>query len=203
MSNTQHLVYIHGLNSNANATKGQLLDDYCQQHHPHITVHRPDLNTSPENAIAMLQALVDKHPNMGIVGSSLGGFYANILVNLTGKKAVLLNPSMHSGDSLKRFFEDFDSLPDDHVGHVTPDGWAITKADINWLVANRPEKSAYPDNILLMVKTGDDLLDYQEAVDYFCQSGVDKSQLIIEEGGDHQMSDFDSKLARVVQFLFG
>ena len=200
----QHLVYLHGLNSNEHAQKGQLLDDYCQKHHSHITVHRPNLNLSPDKAIQKLQTLINQYPHIGMVGSSLGGFYANLLVNLTGKKAVLLNPSIDSGNSLKRFFaDDFDSLPNDYVGHTTPDGWQITKSDIHWLMANRPTTSSYPQNLLVIVKKGDELLNYQETVDYFSQQGVDKHQLIIEEGGDHRMSDFDTKLAQVVQFLFG
>lgn len=205
MPNTHHLIYLHGLDSNEHATKGQMLDDYCQQHCPHIQVHRPNLNASPDKVIAMLQTLINKHENTGMVGSSLGGFYANLLVNLTGKKAVLLNPSVHSGNSLKRFFaENFDALPDDYIGHTTPDGWQITKADIQWLVANRPDKSAYPDNLLVIVKKGDELLDYQQAVNYFSQNSTkNNANIIIEEGGDHRMSDFHTKLPQVIEFLFG
>ena len=70
-------------------------------------------------------------------------------------------------------------------------------------MANRPTTSSYPQNLLVIVKKGDELLNYQETVDYFSQQGIDKHQLIIEEGGDHRMSDFDTKLAQVVQFLFG
>ena len=125
------IVYIHGLDSNPNAEKAQKLKDFCAKNFPQIHVVAPDLNRSPNESIALIQEIIAKDPNTGLVGSSLGGFYGNILANLTGKKTVLLNPSVHSGTSLKRFFgEDFDSLPDDYVGHVTPDGWHISKKDI-------------------------------------------------------------------------
>lgn len=197
------IVYIHGLDSNPNAEKAQKLKNFCAEYFPQITVIAPDMNCSPKEAIARVQAIIAQNPNTGLVGSSLGGFYGNLLVNMTGKKAVLLNPSVHTGESLKRFFgEDFDSLADDYVGHITPDGWHITKKDIAWLVANRPEKSLYPQNLLVILKKGDELLNYQDAVDYFSQPNA-QSHIIVEDGGDHRMSDFETKLPQIVQFLFG
>lgn len=156
------IVYIHGLDSNPNAEKAQKLKDFCAKYFPQIKVVAPDLNRSPNESIALIQEIIAKDPNTGLVGSSLGGFYGNILANLTGKKTVLLNPSVHSGTSLKRFFgEDFDGLPDDYIGHVTPDGWHISKKDIEWLVANRPEQSLNPQNLLVILKKGDELLNFQ------------------------------------------
>jgi len=42
-----NIVYTHGLDSDANSTKGLLLERYCKEHCPDITVLRPDLNKSP------------------------------------------------------------------------------------------------------------------------------------------------------------
>lgn len=201
------LLYIHGLDSNANAEKGKLLEQFCAVHFPHINVVRPDLNVAPAEAMARLQAIIAADPDTGLVGSSLGGFYATLASNLTGKRAVLINPSTHVGESLKRFFPDnFANLPADYVGHTTPDGWAITKAHIEWLIDHRPKRATFADKILLLVKTGDELLDYREAVEYFSQSAAEQNgqcHIIIEEGGDHRMSDFASKRAQIIQFLFG
>ncbi|MFW2177873.1 MULTISPECIES: YqiA/YcfP family alpha/beta fold hydrolase [unclassified Moraxella] len=197
------IVYIHGLDSNANASKANQLRTFCAKHFPQIEVVVPDLNCSPQLAIERIKAIIATNADTGLVGSSLGGFYATILSNMTGKKAVLLNPSVQSGESLKRFFgEDFDSLAEDYVGHTTPDGWAITKKDIEWLVEHCPTQASYPERLLVIVKKGDELLDYQKAVDFFSQKD-NQSHLIIEEGGDHRMSDFETKLPQVVQFLFG
>ena len=197
------LVYIHGLDSSPNAEKAQKLQAFCAHHFSQINVITPNLNRAPNEAMALLQEIVAQDPNTGLVGSSLGGFYANILCNLTGKRTVLINPSVHSGQSLKRFFgADFASLADDYVGHITPDGWHITKQHIEWLVNNRPNKSLYPHNVLVIVKKGDELLNYQDAVDYFSQDHA-QSHIIIEDGGDHRMSDFETKLQQIMQFLFG
>ncbi|WP_290000498.1 YqiA/YcfP family alpha/beta fold hydrolase [Faucicola atlantae] len=98
------LVYIHGLDSNANAAKGTQLKQFCAEYFPHINVVCPDLNVAPAEAIKRLQAIIADDPDTGLVGSSLGGFYATIVSNLTAKRAVLINPSTNVGESLKRFF---------------------------------------------------------------------------------------------------
>ena len=117
------------------------------------------------------------------------------------QKTVLLNPACNTGNSLKRFLAKILTvLPDDFVGHTTPDGWTITKTDINWLVANRPDKSLNPQDVLVILKKGDELLNYQDAVAYFSQQDA-QSHIIVEDGGDHRMTDFETKLEQVVQFF--
>lgn len=205
------IIYIHGLNSDHTAEKGKLLDEFCQKYFPQIKVHRPNLNHSPEQVEKLLKDLIAKDENTGLVGSSLGGFFATLLLNQqganeTGKKAVLLNPSMTPHDSLKRFFPEegktFDELPNDFVAMTTDGGWQMTKADILWLEKHHQTKAKHPENILLIVKKGDELLDYQDSVNFFSQNGH-QSHIIIEDGGNHRMDDYATKLAQTVQFLFG
>ncbi len=54
-----NLIYIHGLDSDANSTKGLLLEKYCQRYHPDITVLRPDLNKSPAQVREQLLSLIE------------------------------------------------------------------------------------------------------------------------------------------------
>ena len=82
-----NIVYVHGLDSDANSTKGLLLDQYCQKHHPEITVYRPDLNQSPEQVFSYLTELVTQLSNdskVVLVGSSLGGYFSTLVSNETG-----------------------------------------------------------------------------------------------------------------------
>ena len=204
------IVYIHGLNSDHNAEKGKLLDEFCQKHFPQITVHRPNLNHSPAKVEQLLKDLIAKDNDTGLVGSSLGGFFVNLMANETGKKAVLLNPSMYPHESLKRFFPEegktFNDLPNDYVAMTTDTGWEMTKSDILWLEQHHQKAAKHPENMLIIVKKGDEVLNYQDAVDFFSQDPSRKngqSHLIIEDGGDHRMTDFATKLPQVVQFLFG
>jgi predicted esterase YcpF (UPF0227 family) len=47
-----------------------------------------------------------------------------------------------------------------------------------------------------MVQTGDEVLDYQQAVDKF-----QNCRLIVEPGGDHSFKGFDEKLPIIAAFL--
>ena len=55
------------------------------------------------------------------------------------------------------------------------------------------------DTVLL--KQGDDLLDYRVSEHYFRQQQV--ANIIVEADGDHRMSDFFIKIPQVIHFLFG
>ena len=108
-----NLIYIHGLDSDANSTKGLLLEKYCQHHHPDITVLRPDLNKSPAQVREQLLSLIDglnnskdeqtESPNTVLVGSSLGGYFSTLISNQIGCPALLLNPSIQPHVTLQRF----------------------------------------------------------------------------------------------------
>lgn len=198
------IIYVHGLNSSHLAMKGNLLKDYCAKNFPEITVHCPNLNVSPDKVVEILDNLIAKDPqNTGLVGSSLGGFFSMIMANKTGCKTVLLNPSTNPAKSLTRFYQgDLASLADDTVLHKTQTGWDITKADLTWLANNRPESAKFPENFLVMLKKGDETIPYEIAVEYFSQPNK-QSHIVIDEGGDHRMTDFETKLGQVVQFLFG
>lgn len=197
------IIYVHGLNSSHLAMKGTLLKDYCAKYFPEINVHCPNLNVSPEKVVAILDELIAKDPKTGLVGSSLGGFFSIIMANKTGCKAVLLNPSTNPAKSLTRFYDgDLASLPEYSVLHKTDTGWDITKADLTWLANNRPQSTKIPENFLVMLKKGDETIPYEIAVEYFSQPNK-QSHIVIDEGGNHRMTDFDTKLGQIVQFLFG
>ena len=82
-----NLIYIHGLDSDANSTKGMLLEKYCQRHHPDINVLCPDLNKSPQDVFDKLISLVEEwgsDSKVMFVGSSLGGYFSTLVSNHTG-----------------------------------------------------------------------------------------------------------------------
>ena len=61
-----NVIYIHGLDSDANSTKGKLLEDYCRQYHSDITVLRPDLNKTPDKVFSQILSLIDSLDNKTI-----------------------------------------------------------------------------------------------------------------------------------------
>lgn len=192
------IIYVHGLHSNANATKGNLLRDYCATHYPHITVHTPDLNWQPEKVLAILRDLIAQDRETVLIGSSLGGFFSTLLHNEFGVKAVLLNPSTQPYCTLARFFpENWRDLPDDFAANdPKATTWHMTAGDLKWFEKQRPEQIRQPEKLFLLVGTADDVIDYRIATEYY--RGV---KMDITEGGDHRMTDFAEKLPQVFAFI--
>ena len=91
-----HIIYAHGFRSSAKSRKATQLGDYLQTHHPEVRYLALDLSFRPTQAISQLQwHCLGKAPEtLTIVGSSLGGFYAVVLAEKLGCRAVLLNPSI-------------------------------------------------------------------------------------------------------------
>lgn len=189
------LIYIHGLNSNSASAKGQMLEDWCSIHRPDIRVVRPDLNLPPKQVMQLLGDLIAQDSHTGVVGSSLGGFYATACVAKHGVRAVLVNPSVRPFERFKRFFAQGETE------YLTETGWRVTPDqldDLRLLFQPVPPK---PDRILVLLKQGDEVLDYREAEGYFSQDAA-QSALIVEPGGDHFMHDMDSKIPLIINFLF-
>ncbi len=200
-----NIVYVHGLDSDANSTKGLLLDEYCQQHHPEITVHLPDLNQAPEQVFSYLTKLVtelSKDSKVVLVGSSLGGYFSTLVSNETGCAALLVNPSTQPHITLQRFEEDkgADTLKtDDNQNmtlHTTEGGWAITKSDLQWFAQHQLLSVVHPSQVKVMLKKGDELLDANLSAAFYKHHGV---TVIAQEGGDHRFSDFAEHLLEVIK----
>lgn len=191
------LIYIHGLDSSCHAAKGMALQQHCQIHHPDIKVLRPDLNKKPQQVLDNLLALIAKDKKTLLVGSSLGGFFATLCSNQTGVRTVLLNPSTQPYESLKRFGN---SPNPDKVIYTTTGGWQITIADLQWFKRMKQTIPTHPNQLMVLLKTGDEVLDYHLAQDYYSQSQA-QCHVVVETGGDHGISDFKEKIPMVMQFL--
>lgn len=208
-----NLIYIHGLDSDANSTKGMLLEKYCQHHHPDINVLRPDLNKSPQDVFDKLISLVEEwgsDSKVVFVGSSLGGYFSTLVSNHTGCAALLLNPSTQPHVTLQRFAHDLllnndsnegqgeDKLPKNQILYTTTGGWDITSADLQWFADHQLSEIHYPKKIAVFIKEGDELLNPELSKAFYQQQG---STVILQAGGDHRFSDFGEQLPMVINML--
>lgn len=208
-----NLVYIHGLDSDANSIKGQLLENYCQKHYPDIKVHRPDLNQPPELVFSYLTDLVtrlNKDGKTALVGSSLGGYFSTLVSNHTGCSALLLNPSTQPHITLRRFYDE--NLKDKNIDtshldketlytstlYTTTGGWNITLKDLEWFAEHKLSTVQYPNQVVALIKEGDELLDANLSADFYRQPGA---KVIMQAGGDHRFSDFAEHLPEVLAIL--
>ena len=182
------IVYIHGFNSSPASSKAGALQQALAQRGRAREFIAPALPRSPAAAATLLEDLVRKHPDASLIGSSLGGFYATSLAERSGVRAVLVNPAVRPYELL--------------VGQVgrqqnfhTGEAYDFTAQHVAELRALEVD-SITPERYLLLVETGDEVLDYRHAVERYRGA----RQLVIE-GGDHGCSDFASYLDTVLAFV--
>lgn len=89
------LLYIHGFASSGNSGTAAEI----QQLLPETKVYSPDLPIDPNEAYDMLCKLVDEEEIDVVVGTSMGGMFANLLNSVP---TVLVNPSFHVSHSMRK-----------------------------------------------------------------------------------------------------
>ena len=208
-----NIIYIHGLDSDANSTKGILLESYCQQYDTDITVYRPDLNSAPAQVFEQLVRLVtelNKEDKTVLVGSSLGGYFSTLVSNHTGCPALLLNPSTQPHVTLQRFANELlldsdsgeddseDNVPENQIFHTTAGGWDITSADLQWFAEHQLVSIDYPHKIAVLLKEGDELLNAKLSKDFYQAHGA---TVTVQTGGDHRFTDFGKQLPMAISTL--
>ena len=162
------------------------------------TEHRfvcPQLPASPASAMALACEFVedrgDPARDWAVIGSSLGGFYATHLAERYGCRAALLNPAVRPEADLGA-----------HVGVLTAfhgdEPFEFKPEYLDELAALRVERITRPERYFLLVRTGDEVLDWREAV--ACYGGA--AQYVLG-GGDHGWVDFDDEVPSVLKFADG
>lgn len=192
------LIYLHGLDSDANAIKAQMVDGYCQEHYPDMEVIRPDLNRTPDDVVALLTGLIGDGKDVVLMGSSLGGYFATLMSDKLGVPAVLLNPSIRPDLSFRRFLSEYYAKQDlfaDTVIYKTTGGWDICYGDLAWFEHHRLQVVAGA-KLSVFLCLGDELLDAAASQAFYEQKG---SKVVTISGGDHRISDFDRYVGQVMQ----
>ncbi|MEC7120487.1 MAG: YqiA/YcfP family alpha/beta fold hydrolase [Pseudomonadota bacterium] len=193
------LIYIHGFNSDSQSAKGRMLREWAAQHRPELRVQCPDLNQPPEQVMALLDQLIQQDPQTALVGSSLGGFFATACVARHGVRAVLINPAVRPFERFLRYFQPFD--PADQIGHTTAGGWQVRRSDLDQLRTLFEPTPVHPERILVLLKQGDEVLDYRVAEAHYSQDAA-QCPMIVEPDGDHFMHDMGDKIPLMMDFLF-
>ncbi len=127
---------------------------------------------------------------MGLIGSSLGGYYALNLAVRFDLPAVLVNPAVSAHLDLAKH-------QGEHVHPYTGEQFEVGEEQLAALAELhvQPQANEY-QKILLLVQTGDETLDYQKAC-----AQLSKARRIIEYGGDHSFTHFERWLPEIIRFL--
>lgn len=183
------IVYLHGFNSTPASGKARQLGAYMAGIGREADYRCPQLPNSPREAIALVEAELESHAGpLTLVGSSLGGFYATHLAEKHGCKAVLVNPAVHAHVLMR-------GARGPQTNWHTGEKWQFTEAHLAELAALDVPAITRPERYLLLVQTGDEVIDYRDAVAYYAGA-----RQIVEQGGDHGFAGFERHLQTILDF---
>jgi uncharacterized protein len=184
------LIYIHGFNSSPASHKANVLRERLRALGRESEFSSPALSDVPSSAIELLKSEIALYPTgrITLVGSSLGGYYATYLAEALGLRAVLVNPAISPHEGLRAYLGPQQNL-------YTGQTYQLTEQHLCELHALEVEKPTCLERYYLMVTTGDEVLDYNEAVRKF--KGA--KQLVVQ-GSDHGFSDFAHYIDSVLEF---
>lgn len=179
------IVYLHGFNSSPGSHKAQVLGRYLAERGLASHYACPALPPRASAALARIEPLLESETCL--VGSSLGGFYATWLAERRGLRAVLINPAIEPHAGLRAFLGPQRNL-------YTGERYVLTEEHLReWERLYLPQVT--PSRYLLLVETGDEVLDYRQAVRRY-----EGCEQIIVEGGDHSLQSFPRQLPRILSF---
>jgi predicted esterase YcpF (UPF0227 family) len=184
------LVYLHGFISSPQSRKAVMLGDYLRNVVSGIRYSVPELHHRPKRAIEQIAAAVEgvAPGDLTLVGSSLGGFYATVMAERLGCKAALLNPTVHPHTHFTRYLGPQRNL-------YTGESFELTMDHVTDLRMLDPKCITKPERYWLFVETGDEVLDYREAVAFY--AGALHS---VTRGGDHAFTTFPEHVPDIVEW---
>jgi predicted esterase YcpF (UPF0227 family) len=175
---TTHLLYLHGFRSSPQSAQARQTAAYVAP--------------SPRAAMDLVAQGIAHWPGaaMGVVGSSLGGFYASWVAQHKGCRSVLLNPAVHPARDLERYIGEQTAWHDPAERfYFKPDYIDELRAlDISGQAPAAPE--------MAIIAKGDEVLDWREMV-----ARYPHAQQVVQEGGEHALANFSDYLPRVAAFL--
>jgi predicted esterase YcpF (UPF0227 family) len=191
-----HLLYLHGFRSSPASAKARQTLAWMRTHAPSVHCSCPQLPPSPAEAVELLHAEVARWraqgatPNrIGLIGSSLGGFYATRMAQDIGCRAVLVNPAVDPARQLAEYIGELRSYHGDDVFFFRPEH----VAQLRMLHAGPLQR---PRQLLVFVAEGDEVLDPKEMATRYAQT-----RLRLLPGGDHALSDYPDHLPEVMRFM--
>ena len=160
---------------------------------PDLHFECPQLPPSPTEAFALIDRLTSgwRASNTVVMGSSLGGFYATALAEKKrGCRAVLLNPAVDPARDLASY------IGEQSCWQSPEDRFFFRAEFIDELRALAQGPLADPQRYRVVIAKGDELLDWREM-----QARYVGAEILLLEGSDHGLSDFEEHLPFVTAQL--
>jgi predicted esterase YcpF (UPF0227 family) len=183
------IIYLHGFNSSPQSGKAQHLKQYLDGQGKGAEFACPQLPHRPDRAVAVVEAEIVRHPKekITLVGSSLGGFYATWLAEKHGVRAVLINPAIDPHVGLRAYLGPQQAFQGGERYELTQEHLRKWKEFFLTRV--------HPERYLLLVETGDEVLDYRAAVRKY-----KGAKQVVVQGGDHSLASFPEQIPLILEF---
>ena len=172
-------IYLHGFNSGGTSSKARRLRALLAPVpvlSPTYPVHqaRAAVDFLRDYIAAALRDQASDAP-LVLIGSSLGGFYAQYLAPEFDTRIVLINPSLRPDITLLR------SIGPNH-NEATGEDYTLSADEVHALGEYRVPACDPRIPALLLLDTGDELLDYRVAEAAYRECG----KTIVYAGGNHR-----------------
>jgi len=183
------IIYIHGFGGSGLGVKATIF----RKHFIGSDFLAPSISYVPDLAIQTLEELIETfikkyQTRVGLIGSSLGGYYAIYLSNKYNIKSVLINPSTKPIETL-------DKSRGYAPNFYDQSSFEWSKAHLEML-KKYEVKDINEELYFLLTQKGDELLDYKVAVDK-----LQDVKMIIEEGGSHSFEGVQKYFKVIEDFL--
>lgn len=188
------LVYIHGFQSSPQSAKARQLADALARAHPGVRLLAPVLSFAPSDCMVRLEQALDALAGEGIaapllVGSSMGGFYATALAERRRLRAVLVNPAVRPHELLAAH------LGEELVNPYSGERHVLVAEDLAAFRALEVARLLRPQDLLVLLQTGDETLNWRQAAEKYADCSVVKLL-----GGNHSFENFEDMFPLIYRF---
>lgn len=181
------ILYLHGFCSSPASWKSQLLAREMARRGLAGHFVCPQLSPVPDEAIAAASRLIENaEGRVTLIGSSLGGHYANHLAEKYDLHTVLINPAVVDRLDLATFIGE-------HANFHTGAPFRFTETHAAQLKAQ--VRLPTPERYWLLLEEGDEVLDWRQARDFY--AGCRQTVL---PGGDHSFTMFPDFVPQLIEF---
>ena len=181
------IIYLHGFCSSPASWKSRLLAEHMAGRGRAQHFVCPQLSPVPDEAVAEVSRLIEAATGaVTLVGSSLGGHYANHLAEKYGLNAVLINPAVVDSLNLGQFIGE-------HSNFHSGEHFSFTVAHAAQLKAQVARPT--PERYWLLLEEGDEVLDSRQAQAFY--AGCRQTVL---PGGDHSFTRFPEYIPQIIEF---
>jgi predicted esterase YcpF (UPF0227 family) len=191
------IVYLHGFSSAAASAKARFFRSALAP----VPVAVPDYPSHrPHAALTAIRSCIDAtlqqhgQQRLLLMGSSLGGYYAQYIgAHLEAvDRVVLINPALQPQHTLAPYIGC-------NTNMVTGEAFEFGERDFEALAEYDLASEMNPAPTLVLLDTGDEVIDYRVAAERYRQAG----RVIVYPGGSHRFEHLQQGAAAVRAFLSG